>query len=55
VDYKSVKVKLVQSWRCKTLAVIKRHKTTSSLSLNKIHNAIRKKRTFLTSYFIWLL
>jgi len=27
VDYTSARVKLIQSWRCKTLAVTKRHKT----------------------------
>jgi len=30
VDYTSAKVKLIQSWRYKTLAVIERHKTTLS-------------------------
>jgi len=32
VDYTSVKVKLLQSWRYKTVAVIKRHKNRLSLS-----------------------
>jgi len=32
VDYTLVKVKLLQSWRYKTLAVIKRHKKHLSLS-----------------------
>jgi len=33
VDYTSAKVKLIQSWRYQTLAVIKRHKKHLSLSL----------------------
>jgi len=33
VDYTSVKEKIIQSWRYKTLAVIKRHKNHLSLSL----------------------
>jgi len=32
VDYTSAKVKLIQSWRYKTLAIIKRHKKYLSLS-----------------------
>jgi len=31
VDYTSAKEKIIQFWRCKTLAVIKRHKNHLSL------------------------
>jgi len=34
VDYTSVKEKLLQSWRYKTLAVIKRHKNHLSFHLS---------------------
>jgi len=37
VDYTSVKEKLIQSWRCKTIADIKRHKNHLSLFfINKV-------------------
>jgi len=35
MDYTSTTVKLIQSWHCKTLAVIKRHKNHLSLSFNQ--------------------
>jgi len=35
VDYTSAKVKLIQSWRYKTLAVIKRHKSHLSFYLER--------------------
>jgi len=35
VDYTSAKFKLIQSWRYKTLAVIKRHRNHLTLSLSR--------------------
>jgi len=64
VDYTSVKEKLLHSWRYKTLAVIKRHKTTYLLacklitlilsllagSLNKINSFVQRDNLAITKY-----
>jgi len=44
VDYTSAKVKLIQFWRYKTLAVIKRQKNTYLLIMKAVNEVAKSKR-----------